>query len=230
MTDPVVSATASTLPIVAAPPLVPMLRSSPKAINLIVTEEDSGQAYYAKHYTHFEWPLGASGPTCGIGYDCGYSTAAEIREDWLGFVSLETIAGLQRAAGLKGEAAHAFVRARGSSITITWNQALAQFKAHEMPKWEAKLVHDCPNSVLLSGDSFGALTSIIFNRGDGGFHSPGSRYLEMRAIAQHLAAREFAKIPDEILSMRRLWPKGGDLWNRREHEADLFRQGLAAAA
>jgi hypothetical protein len=38
--------------------------------------------------------------------------------------------------------------------------------------------------------------------------------------------KRFTLIPREILSMRRLWPMGGDLWRRREHEAALFSQGL----
>jgi hypothetical protein len=37
--------------------------SSQAGIDLIVTEEDSRQAYYARHYVCFEWPEGASGPT-----------------------------------------------------------------------------------------------------------------------------------------------------------------------
>ena len=35
---------------------MPKHQSSQAAIDLIVTEEDSGQAYYTKHYDHFEWP------------------------------------------------------------------------------------------------------------------------------------------------------------------------------
>lgn len=207
-------------------PVMPTIRSSQDAIDLIVTEEDSGQAYYARHYTHFEWPEGASGPTVGIGYDCGYSTAAQIKTDWTGFVSDQTVAALMRSAGLQGQVAHAWVQHNGQSVTITWDQAIAQFKAHELPKWEAKLIHDLPNTDQLSGDSFGALTSIIFNRGDGGFTLPGSRFMEMRAIKDHMVAKQFGKIPAEILSMRRLWPRGGDLWNRRGHEATLFSRGL----
>lgn len=203
-----------------------MVKSSQAAIDLIVTEEDSGQAYYARHYTHFEWPEGASGATVGIGYDCGYSTADGIRQDWTDFVSPDTVAALMRAASLKGQAAHAFVQQHGASVTITWDQALAQFKAHELPKWEDMLERDLANADELSGDCFGALTSLIYNRGDGGFRSPGARYLEMRAIAVHMAKHEFSKIPGEFLSMRRLWPKGGDLWNRRMHEATLFTKGL----
>jgi GH24 family phage-related lysozyme (muramidase) len=205
-------------------------RSSGAAINLIVTEEDSGAAYYARHYTHFEWPQGASGPTVGIGYDCGYSTAEGIKADWTGFVSDQTVAALMRAAGIKGGASQSFVWRYGQSVTISWDQAIAQFKNHELKKWEDKLRADLPNADQLSGDSFGALTSLIYNRGDGGFDSPGARYGEMRAIKAHMAAKEFAKIPSEFLSMRRLWPVGGGLWNRRTHEAQLFSRGLASPA
>src|ERR1700680_3054597 len=108
---------------------------SDAAFNLIVTEEDSSAAYYAKHYTHFEWPQGASGPTIGIGYDCGYVTAAEARADWTGIVEQGTIDGIVHACGLKGASAQAFVHAHRGSVTITWDQAIAEFRHREVPKW-----------------------------------------------------------------------------------------------
>jgi hypothetical protein len=212
----------------ASAPALPMLRSSQAAIDLIVTEEDSGQAYYTRHYTHFEWPESASGPTVGIGYDCGYSTAQQIKQDWTGFIPDQVRGALMRAAGLKGQAAHEFVQRTGASVTITWDQAIAQFKGRELPKWEARIMQALPNAGDLNGDCFGALTSIGYNRGTGGFHDPGGRYAEMRAITAHMAAKRFDEIPGDILAMRRLWPKGGDLWNRRAHEAALFEQGLGA--
>jgi GH24 family phage-related lysozyme (muramidase) len=204
------------------------IKSSQDAVNLIVTEEDSGQAYYTKHYQHFEWPAGASGPTVGIGYDCGYVTPNDLRKDWSGIVSDATIAALLKACGLKGSAAHAFVQQHGNSVTIPWDQAMQQFSQREMPKWEARVALALPNTPLLSGDSFGALVSLSYNRGTGGFHDPSARFSEMRAITVHMAAKQFDKIPGEFLSMRRLWPQGGGLWNRRGHEAALFSRGLNA--
>jgi hypothetical protein len=130
----------------ASAPALPMLRSSQAAIDLIVTEEDSGQAYYTRHYTHFEWPEGASGPTVGIGYDCGYSTAQQIKADWTGFIPDQMRAALMRAAGLKGQAAHEFVQRYGASVSITWDQAIAQFKGRELPKWEARIMQALPNA------------------------------------------------------------------------------------
>jgi len=203
------------------------LQSSPDAINLIVVEEDSGQAYYEKFYQHFEWPEGASGPTVGIGYDCGYVTAQQIQEDWAPYISAQMVKALQVAAGLKGETAHRFVQQAGRSVTIPWAQAMAQFTGREMPKWEARVRAALPNTNLLSGDSFGALVSLGYNRGTGGFHDPSPRYAEMRHITAHMAAKEFDKIPGEFMAMRRLWKPGSGVYKRRKHEADLFQKGLA---
>ena len=203
------------------------IRSSQDAIDLIVTEEDSGEAYYTRHYEHFDWPAGASGPTVGIGYDCGYVTVAEMRADWAGIIPDTMIEAMVAACGLTGNVAHKFVQAHGTSVTITWDQAMAEFTTRELPKWEARVEAALPNTELLSGDCFGAITSLSYNRGTGGFHDPSPRDMEMRAITAHMAAKRFNLIPMEFLNMRRLWPKGGDLWNRRGHEAALFVKGLS---
>jgi hypothetical protein len=205
------------------------MKSSQAAFNLIVAEEDSDEAYYVRHYEHFEWPAGASGPTVGIGYDCGYVRVAELRADWSGIVDDETVAALERGCGLQGGAAHAFVQVHGGSVTITWDQAIKEFADREMPKWEGRVTDALSNTGMLSGDSFGALVSLAYNRGSGGFSMPGPRYAEERQIRALMAAKDFAAIPDQFLSMRRLWPEGGDLYRRRGHEAALFKQGLSGA-
>jgi len=202
------------------------LTISQDAIDLIVREEDSDKAYYEKHYTHFEWPKGASGPTIGIGYDCGYVTQAEAQKDWEGIVSDQTIAAIKRACGIKGEAAHQWVRAHGGSVTITWDQAMREFTERELPKWVERVRDVLPNTDKLSPESFGALVSLAYNRGAGVFVNPGPRYAEGGSIRAHMAAENFAAIPHDILSMQRLWPRGGDLWRRRAHEAALFERGL----
>lgn len=204
------------------------MKSSQKAFNLIVSEEDGDQVYYLRHCQHFEWPQGASGPTVMIGYDCGYVTRNELAADCVGIVPEETLPRLLAACGLRGQAAHAFVVQHGTSVTITWEQALAEFSAREVPKWEARLDASLPNTAMLAADSYGALLSLVYNRGCS-FDEPGPHYAEMRVIKALMLAQKFVEIPDEFMSMRRLWPQGGDLWRRREHEADLFRAGLGAA-
>jgi GH24 family phage-related lysozyme (muramidase) len=202
---------------------------SQDAINLIVTEEDSDKAYYERHYEHFDWPKGASGATIGIGYDCGYCTPQEVTEDWGGIVAQATIEAIKRACGLKGEAAHQFVRANGSGVTITWDQAMREFTTREVPKWIARVCAVLTNADKLSPTSLGALVSLAYNRGTGVFVDAGPRYAEGRAIKAHMAAGNFAAIPHDILSMQRLWPRGSDLWRRRAHEAALFQKGLDAS-
>lgn len=205
------------------------VKSSQRAILLDVTEEDGDQNYYLKTESGFSWPGGSSGSTVGVGYDCGYETAASIKADWLGFIDDARIAILQTAAEIKGSEASSFVAVHRHALTISWTESLAQFQAHELPKWETIVTADLPNTDLLSGDSFGALVSLAYNRGPS-FNAPGSRYVEMRNIKAHMASKQFDLIPNEFLSMRRLWPKGGDLWNRRGHEALLFRDGLVVPA
>ena len=199
---------------------------SQDAIDLIVREEDSDKAYYERHYQHFEWPQGASGPTVGIGYDCGYCTPQEIDADWSGILDPTRIAVLVRACGLRGEAAHRFVRAHGRDVTISWDEAMLEFTTREVPKWVARVKAYLKNTDKLSPTSLGALVSLAYNRGAGVFVDPGARYAEGRAIRAHMAAGNFAAIPHDILSMQRLWPRGGDLWRRRAHEAALFEKGL----
>ena len=133
------------------------------------------------------------------------------------------------AAGRSGAAGQQFVAAHRHAITISWDESIAQFKGHELPKWEDITRSHLPNCDKLSGDSFGALVSLTYNRGPS-YSAPGSRFLEMRNIKAHMAAEQFSLIPNEFLSMRRLWPPGKDLWNRRGHEALLFRDGLVPPA
>jgi hypothetical protein len=205
------------------------IKSSPRAVLLIVTEEDGDQDYYLKTEQHFDWPGGSSGPTVGVGYDCGYETPESIRADWGPFVDAATLAALIGASGHRGSDGARYVAVHRHAITIPWDVALKQFQAHELPKWELITATHLPNTDKLSGDSFGALVSLTYNRGPS-YDLPGQRFSEMRNIKAHMAAQRFDLIPNEFLSMRRLWPKGGDLWNRRGHEAVLFRDGLILPA
>jgi hypothetical protein len=202
---------------------------SDDALNLIVTEVDGSEAYYTRHYEHFEWPAGASGPTIGIGYDCGYVSAQEAKADWTGIVDDAAVAAILRACGVRGGAARAWVRAHGGSVTVTWDQAIKQFRDRELPKWIQRVQGALLHCDKLSPTSFGALVSLAYNRG-ASFGAPGARFAEMRSIKQHMSTENFAAIPGDFLSMRRLWPRGGDLWRRRGHEAALFQKGLTAAA
>lgn len=201
-----------------------------ESLTFIEDEEDGSPAYYAKHYIHWEWPEGVSGPTCGVGYDCGYVTRDELTKDWQGIVDDETLTNMLKAVDLRGAAAQSFVSAHRREITVTWDQAITEFTEREVPKWMARCAAVLPNFNALPGLCKGAIFSLTYNRGTGGYHDPSPRYAEMRAIRSAMAESNFDVIPSLISSMKRLWPPAGtDLWNRRLHEAALFQKGLDQA-
>lgn len=198
---------------------------SDAAIDLIIAEEITDRAYYAKRYRNFQWPGGASGPTVGIGYDCGYAPRDEIAADWAGIIPKEMILALLEASGRKGAAAGAWVKANAQRVDISYEQAERQFRERELPKWVDRVRRSLPRFDDLPPDCAGAIVSLAYNRGCS-WAAAGPRYAEMRAIWEHMQAGEFAAIPDEIRSMARLWDNG--VAQRRMREADLFARGLEA--
>ncbi len=201
------------------------IRSSQAAIDLIAMEEVSSKQVYIAKYQHPEWPGGASGVTIGIGYDCGYATAGTIRADWGDKLPAAMVDALAHVAGIHGSPASSYAHSLRGVVTVPWESAMAVFSQHDMPKWEGIVSRALPNTALLSGDSFGALVSLTYNRG-ASFSNEGDRYREMRSIKAHMASKNFDAIPADFLSMRRLWPNVSGLRHRREHEAALFTKGL----
>ena len=201
---------------------------SQAANDLIVSEETGGEAYYNATELHPDWPGGMSGVTIGNGYDCGYATSDEIYADWAGYLPTEAVQALQSVAGIHGSPAQSHAREL-HWITVPWDAAMAVFHERDLPKWVRICRNALPNFDMLYPDQQGAEVSLTFNRG-ASFDLAGDRYKEMRNIKSHMAAQQFNLIPDEFLSMRRLWPEGGDLWKRRGHEAALFGRRVRGSA
>jgi peptidoglycan hydrolase-like protein with peptidoglycan-binding domain len=197
----------------------------PDSYDLIVEEETGGREYYNRTECRTEWPGGASGVTVGIGYDLGYATRAEIASDWEGLIQPQMIKAMQSVAGITGSAARGATREIYSQVYIPWNTALAVFDKVDVPKWVNIVRKALPNTDDLSPESFGALVSLAFNRG-ASFNNAGDRCREMRAIRTDMITRNYKDIPHQFRLMKRLWPAGGGLWKRREHEAVLFETGL----
>lgn len=199
---------------------------SDAARDLIVAEEVSSKAVYEKQYTRPEWPGGASGVTIGIGYDvgAGVKNAQQLRDDWRGHIPDHMIEALVPCIGKTGAAGHAALASVKNKVNVPWDAAIAVFDNVDVPRWSATVRKHLPNCDLLSLDCFGALVSLAYNRGPS-FGTAGARYAEMRAIKQHMTNKQFAKIPAEFRSMKRLWSNG--LVGRREREARLFEKGLS---
>lgn len=199
---------------------------SDRAFNLIVVEEVSSQAVYTKKYRRPEWPGASSGATVGIGYDLGQTARETIRKDWEGRVSASMLDAMMGASGYTGQAGKIATGSIKSLVDIPWETAIAVHRECVLPRWETTTRKHLPNCDKLSGDSFGALVSLTFNRGPS-FSNAGERYREMRAIKDHMAAQRFGSIPAEFRSMKRLWPDLPGLQKRRDREAEMFRDGLA---
>lgn len=209
---------------------------SPAARDLIVDAEVTSQKAYTNLYQRPTWPQGSSGVTIGIGYDCGYVTAAELIGDWKGRIPDAMIAQLRtHAVGIHGPPAQLATRFLHSQIVVPWDAAIDEFDNVEVPKWVGRVAHALQNTDKLSPDSLGSITSLSYNRGCSysvawnPHTDPTDRYREMRAIRDFMAAQQYAKVPGEIRAMKRLWPNVRGLLIRREAEAALFEKGLRAS-
>lgn len=201
------------------------MKVSKEAIDLIVSFEIGSKALYEKKYRSTEWPGVASGVTVGIGYDCGYHTAAQIRKDWGGLISQSMVEALASTAGVRGGAAQSKARAIHGQVNIPYDTAMKVFEKTSMPKWIANVQRAVPNTDKLSPTCLGVLVSLAYNRG-ASFGMQGDRYREMRNIKAHMASGAFNKIPGELRAMKRIWPNVRGLQRRREEEAKLFEKGL----
>lgn len=208
-----------------------MSYSSKAAIDLVVGFEIGSRQQYENKYKHPEWPGGQSGVTIGIGYDLGYTTEKTFMRDFGDVLAPPDFNALAETIGKTGQAAKAALAAV-KHIVVPWDDAMRVFTAVDVPKYEDMIVKACPNAVNMPGDCFGAIFSIVYNRGAGGFHAAGDRYKEMRAIAADIQNGTWTDIPKQIRSMKRLWNANtqGGLITRREKEAQLFEEGLRASS
>lgn len=214
---------------------------SQRAHDFIVDWETGGKSYYETVIkSRPVWPEFASGITIGCGYDLGYHTAAAFAADWGGRIPAAAIERLRGAIGFRtdepGRAAKV-IKAKAlvksfSDISVPWDVALKQFDEVKLPKLLADLYRALDNLDRLHPHSRGALLSLTFNRGTGGFTSGKDRYREMREIRRLMTsgtAADFAKVPAQLRAMTRIWGDTSSLAKRRRQEADLFEAGLAEA-
>jgi GH24 family phage-related lysozyme (muramidase) len=198
-----------------------MKQPSPRALDLILKYEvGGGQSYYEKHLTKPEWPGGASGFTLGIGIDCGYYTPLELQKLFY-FLPKDQLDIVVGASGKTGQAGKAYTQKyKNSDITVTWEQAIEMFDNYIWAKF-AKLAEKAfPGLDELCDDAYGAIVSLVFNRGSS---LSGPSRSEMRVIRELVPKKDYKGIADELRSMKRIWEgKGLDgLLARRDAEAAL---------
>jgi len=173
------------------------------------------------------WPGGASGLTIGIGYDLGYVSPTQIADDWRALPPA-ILARLQSYSGKKGSSAAALLP-RSHDIFVPEAAALEVFRQRDVPRTASLTNATFSNCDLISSDCFGALVSIVYNRGSSMTDTqPNFNRLEMRQIRDAMARAAFDAIPCYIRNMKRLWIGRGldGLLARRDAEAAMFESGL----
>lgn len=183
------------------------------------------------------WPGGGSGIT--LGYGCDIGADPKSLDFWNGILTDNQIERLAEAKGKTGRAA-AQIQTRFSDIKVTKSQSLDVFMRQSLPREIAMTAKAFPGSDKLPGEAFGALVSLVYNRGTQIDDSP--RRKEMLAIRQAIknskadpgesekdrvnALLKF--IAAQFRGMKRLWQgKGLDgLLRRRDAESQLVLSAL----
>jgi GH24 family phage-related lysozyme (muramidase) len=204
------------------------------AVQAIIGFEISSEAYYTAVLQHPTWPGGQSGITIGIGYDLGQHSYQEVVAAWGHALDTETLRVLGYVTGMKGDGARIRLSYARSAV-VPFAAACAVFTAVSLPQYAAGTEAALANCSQLHADAFGALVSLSYNRGAGGWAMSDDRHKEMRQIRDAMAAIDFAAVPALIRAMKRLWqnpdgnPLPGDagLVDRREAEAQLFETAMA---
>jgi hypothetical protein len=194
----------------------------PKAYALILQFEVGGGAFYYNRFLSRPTVPGVdSGVTIGIGYDLGYVTAPQFTRHWSGFLDGADMARLSRACGLIcGQARAALKGLR--HICVPWSAAKSVFNRRTLPHFEEITRQTFPGAEKLPPPVYGALVSLVFNRG-GSLNGP--RRAEMRRIRDHVLSQNIPAIARELRAMKRLWPEktAPGLIARREAEAQLVQ-------
>lgn len=197
-------------------------KPSQKTLDLLLKYEvGGGKAYYEKYLSKFTWPGGASGPTIAIGVDCAYYSQSELSEI---FSSLpkDQVKLIQEASGKSGEKGKEYtLTLRSAGISVDWDKALEIFEKLTWPKFTKLAEKTFPNLSNLHADAYGAIISLVFNRGTS---LKGDSRKEMVNIKNLIPKKDYKKIAKEFRNMKRIWiGKGLDgLLERRESEAKLI--------
>ena len=196
---------------------------SADAHQLIIDFEVGGRDAYDRKYCHPCRPPDPSGVTIGLGYDLGYYKAAEFEADWKGLISQEDLDRLRGGVGVKSGAAQDLLDSV-KDIVVPWEAAETVYRKVTLPKFGGQTLRIFPGCDKLHPHCFGALLSLVYNRGAS---LSGDRRAEMRNIRDAIIAGTPEQVPDEFRAMKRIWPDIAGLRRRRDAEANLFARGLA---
>ncbi len=191
-----------------------------EGVTFIVKEEVSSRAYYDKFVTKPHFPGTESGVTIGVGYDLRFQDES-FENDWASDLTAAQIDRLRPWLGKKGSKEAV---AGLADIRVPFRSAWRIFTKRTLPKFIGQTRGAYQTLDDLPGLRKATLVSLVYNRGAS---MGGDSRREMREIRDALAAEQPEKVSEILESMKRLWPDSEGLRKRRDHEAALWRRGLA---
>jgi len=175
------------------------------------------------------WPGKRSGITIGIGYDCSFVGADQLRRDWGAALAPDAIAQL---AGVVRQVGSDALLAQVSAVVVPLTVAMKVFTTSTLPRYLADTRRAFPQVDDLPPARRSALISLVYNRGAGlqDLSAQKQDRREMRNIRALLAAGELESVAAQFESMTRLWDPATEkgVIQRRRDEAALWRSGFAA--
>ena len=133
---------------------------------------------------------------------------------------------IKGASGKTGQAGKQYTTVlRDAGIKVTWEQAQKIFETLTWPKFTRLAEKAFPGLDKLCDDAYGAIVSLVFNRGTS---MSGESRSEMREIRSLVPKKDYRSIALEIQKMKRIWKgKGLDgLLTRRDAESALVLKCL----
>ncbi|OAN44653.1 peptidoglycan-binding protein [Magnetospirillum moscoviense] len=193
-----------------------------RGITFIATEEIGSRTRYEQAYCHPVWPGGDSGITIGIGFDLRFADQATFGRAW-GKLNQDVQNALIPWLGKQGSQAGADGL---KNVVVPYDLAWPVYCADTIPVYVDRTEDAFPGADMLPGLCRSALVSLVYNRGPS---LKGDRRVEMRAIRDLVQAGDpasLAQVPAQFEQMKKLWPEGNGLRDRRGREAKLWADGL----
>jgi len=198
-------------------------------VTFIARQEVSDATLYRTRYQTPCWPGKRSGITIGIGYDCSFVGADQLRRDWGAALAPDAIAQL---AGVVRQVGSDALLAQVSAVVVPLTVAMKVFTTSTLPRYLADTRRSFPQVDDLPPARRSALISLVYNRGAGlqDLSAQKQDRREMRNIRALLAAGELESVAAQFESMTRLWDPATEkgVIQRRRDEAALWRSGFAA--
>ena len=213
--------------VAAVPDPFPPLTAA--GVTFIARQEVSDAARYRRQYQKPCWPGRNSGITIGIGYDCSFVGADQLRADWGPQLKPDVLAQLSSVVKKVGSAV---LLAQVSAVDVPLAAAMKVFTATTLPRYLADARKAFPQVDDLPPARRSALISLVYNRGAGlkDLNATKQDRSEMRNIRALLAAGELESVAAQFELMTRLWDPATEkgLIQRRRDEAALWRNGFVA--